>query len=304
VDDPATRGMSTASPLQDLRELPLEELEPNLSQPRQYFDEAALDALAGSIGKRGVLQPVLVRSLEDGKYEIIVGERRWRAAMIAGLQRIPALVCPFDDEAALEAALIENMAREDLTPVEEARACVTLAQEFGLTYLQIGDRVGRGKSVVSNLVRLLNLSEDLLELLDRGLLSKSQGIVLLMAQDQKSRRELARAAIEKHWTVGTLEARVRESNADQPRSREGSEEVGSEGQRERDAGQARDPEQERNPTTMDVARVWGDVLGVAVRVRTLRTRKVRLEVEFPSIEAALAWGGHLGKAVARGSKRR
>jgi len=281
---------------QELRELALEEIEPNLSQPRQYFDEAALDALAGSIGKRGILQPVLVRSLQDGKYEIIVGERRWRAAMIAGLQRIPALVCPFDDEEALEAALIENMAREDLTPVEEARACATLAQEFGLTYLQIGDSVGRSKSVVSNLVRLLNLSEDLLELLDRGLLSKSQGIILLMAQDQQSRRELARAAIEEHWTVGTLEARVREGN----------EEAGLEEGREtgQNAGQARDAEQEQNPNTMDVARVWGDVLGVGVSVRTLRTRKLRLEVEFVSAESALALGGQLSKEIARGSKRR
>jgi ParB/RepB/Spo0J family partition protein len=112
VDDAAAEGMSTASPLQELRELPLDVIEPNLSQPRRYFDEATLDALADSLRGRGVLQPVLVRSLEDGKYELIVGERRWRAAKIAGLQSIPALVCPFDDGAALEAALIENMVRE------------------------------------------------------------------------------------------------------------------------------------------------------------------------------------------------
>ena len=121
MDDPADDGMSTGSPSLLLRELALEEDRVNLSQPRQYFDEAASNALAGLIGKRGVLQPVLVRSLEDGKYELIVGERRRRAAMIAGF-RGTRVGGPFDDEEALEAALIENMAREDLTPVEEARA--------------------------------------------------------------------------------------------------------------------------------------------------------------------------------------
>ena len=153
---------------QELRELALEEIEPNRLQPRQYFDEAALDALARSIVQRGVLQPVLVRSLEDGKYEMIVGERRWRAAMIAGLQSIPALVCPFDDETALEAALIENMAREDLNPVEEARACAMLVKEFGLSIEQVGRRVGRGRVAISNLMRLLGLSPEILELMERG----------------------------------------------------------------------------------------------------------------------------------------
>jgi ParB family chromosome partitioning protein len=135
--------------IQELRELPVACIEPNLSQPRRYFDEDTLRELAGSIGERGVLQPVLVRTLRDDSYELIAGERRWRAAKLAGLQTIPALVSPYGDLQALETALIENMAREDLNPVEEARACVTLVQEFGLTYWQIAERAGRDKTVVA-----------------------------------------------------------------------------------------------------------------------------------------------------------
>ena len=291
------------SPPQELQDLPLQEIEPNLSQPRRYFDEAALDALADSLRERGVLQPVLVRSLQDGKHELIVGERRWRAAKIAGLETIPALVCPFDDEAALEAALIENMAREDLNPVEEARACATLIEEFGLSHRQIGARVGRTMSVVSNLVRLLNLPAEILELVELGELSRGHALALLMAKDPQVRPQLARAAVQKGWPVRTLEARARESNM----SWQGPEEVGlEEGEREkgRDGEKGRDAEQEPDLTAMNVARVWGDVLGVEVSVRVMRSRKLRLEVVFDSPEGAFASAGRLAEQIARGNKRR
>ena len=294
------------SPPQELQDLPLEEIEPNLSQPRRYFDEEALDALASSLRERGVLQPVLVRSLQNGKYELIVGERRWRAARIAGLETIPALVCPFDDEAALEAALIENMAREDLNPVEEARACATLIEEFGLSHRQIGARVGRHMSVVSNLVRLLNLPAEILELVELGELSRSHALALLMAKDPKSRLELAGRAIEEGWSMAKLEARARESN----KLRQGSEEVGLGGrERERSgAERARDADpdagQAQDLTVMNIARVWGDVLGVEVSVRVLRSRKLRLEVVFDSPEMALAVGGRLAEQITRATKRR
>jgi ParB family chromosome partitioning protein len=155
-------------PSQELRELPLQEIEPNLSQPRRYFDEEALKALAGSVEERGVLQPVLVRPLASSRYQLVAGERRWRAAQIAGLETIPALLSPYDDLAALEAGLIENMAREDLNPMEEARACVTLVNELGLTYRQLGTRVGRSEATMWNVVHLLDLSEEIIELLERG----------------------------------------------------------------------------------------------------------------------------------------
>jgi ParB family transcriptional regulator, chromosome partitioning protein len=313
VDDPAAGGMRAASPSQELRELPLDMIEPNLAQPRRYFEEAALEALATSIGERGVLQPVLVRPLKDGRYQLVAGERRWRAAKTAGLQTIPALVSAYDDLAALEVGLIENMAREDLNPVEEARACVTLVRELGLTHRQIALRVGRGHVTVWNLMRLLDLSAEIVELLERGELSKSHGTALLVAKDPQVRSRLAREAIERGWSTRTLEARARESNMDGPKSREGPEEVGlgweKEKGKEGDAGQAHEQEwdtgqAQQDLTVMNVARVWGDVLGVEVGVRTLRARKLRLEVVFNSAEAALAVGGRLGDAVARGSKRR
>ena len=279
---------------QELRELPVEVIEPSLSQPRRYFDEGALEALASSVGQRGVLQPVLVRPVEGGRYQLVVGERRWRAAQLAGLETIPALISEYDDLAALEVGLIENVAREDLNQIEEARACATLVQELGLTYKQLGKRLGRGSVTVWNLVHLLDLPEEVLELLGRGELSKSHGTALLVAKDPKERFRLAGEAIEQGWSIRTLEAHARTSNMREGKSKQGSEEVGSEG----DAGLQPDL------TNMNVARVWGDLLGVEVGVRTLGGRQLRVEVVFTSPEAALTVGGHLGEMVARAKKRR
>ncbi len=220
------------SSVQDLQDLPVGSIEPNLQQPRRSFDEATLQELAGSIRERGVLQPVLVRpSNEDKrqlvggdkdkyqliagdetKYQLVAGERRWRAAELAGLQTIPALISTYDDLAALEVGLIENMAREDLNPVEEARACVTLVKELGLTYRRLGERVGRSEATMWNVVHLLDLSGEIIELLERGELSKAHGIALLVAKDPQVRLELAQKVIEHGWSVQTLKARARESN--------------------------------------------------------------------------------------------
>jgi ParB family chromosome partitioning protein len=210
--DDAQRGAGSQS-VQQLRELQLDAIKPNPSQPRRRFDEAALQGLADSIGERGVLQPVLVHTISDGSYELVAGERRWRAARIAGLQSIPALVSGYDDAAALEAAVIENMAREDLTPVEEARACVTLIAELGLTHEQVGRRVGRTRGVVTNIVRLLNLSEEILDLLDSRELKEGHGRALLMINDLDTRAELARMAVRERWSVRALEDRAHEARA-------------------------------------------------------------------------------------------
>ena len=277
--------------LQELRELPLDAIEPDPSQPRRYFDEAALQDLAGSIGERGVLQPVLVRPRSDGKFELIAGERRWRAAKIAGLQSIPALICLYDDDLALEAAVIENIARKDLTPVEEARAYVTLMQEFGLSHRQIGIRVGRHMSVVSNTIRLLGLSAEILELLERGDLSASHGRALLMAKDPEVRARVARGAVQEGWSVRVLEDRARASNMNVPHSRQSLKEPGL------------DPQQAREIAALNVARAWGDALGTEVHVRTLPERKLRVEISFGSHEAALDLGERIGELIARGAKR-
>jgi ParB family chromosome partitioning protein len=194
---------------QELREVPTDMIAPNPRQPRHDFDEETLVALAESIRLRGVLQPVLVRPLPSGNYELIAGERRWRAAEMAELETIPAIVRHHDDAASLEVALIENMARQDLNPIEEARACAALTEELGLTREEVGQRVGRSRVAVSNLIRLLDLPDEALELITAGELSEGHGRALLMAPDNAERRRLARHAVDGRWSVRELETRAR-----------------------------------------------------------------------------------------------
>ena len=276
---------------QELRELPVNVVVPNPAQPRRHFDEEALQELAGSIKERGVLQPVLVRPLGEGSYQLLAGERRWRAAKIAGLQSIAALVSGYDDAAALEVGLIENVARQDLNPVEEARACATLSKEFGLTYQQIGDRVGRHLVVVTNLIGLLNLSDEILELLERGELSAGHGIVLRRVKDLDARLPLARSAVEQGWSVRALEGRVCASNVALLESQQ-------------DRGeQARDPEQAQDLAALNLARAWGDLLGAEVHVRPMRGQ-MRMEVVFDLAADGVALAERLAAVIARGSKGR
>ena len=193
----------------ELRELPVDMIAVNPDQPRRTFDERAIVELAESVKERGVLQPVLVRVLPGRGYELIAGERRWRAAQLAGLDALPAIVRPDDDAASLELALIENMAREDLNPLEEARACAALVEDLGLTREEVGRRVGRSRVAVSNLLRLLDLPDLAQMLIDDGSLSEGHGRALLMAPDHDSRRRLAREAATKGWSVRQTEERAR-----------------------------------------------------------------------------------------------
>ncbi len=264
---------------EELRELPLESIFPNPKQPRRNFDEASLVTLAGSLGDRGVLQPVLVRPKPDGTYELIAGERRWRAAQIAGLKQIPALVRPRDDAEALEVALIENMAREDLNPVEEARACAALVEELGLTREDVGRRVGRGRVAVSNLMRLLDLPDETLELLEQGTLSEGHGRALLLAKDHTTRRQLSRAAAAEGWSVRTVEERARRSN----------EETSSGHGRidERPASSRRaHPDQEA--VAQEIEAALEKALGVEVETRAAAGGSYRVQLAFDSREEALA----------------
>jgi len=191
-----------------LRELAVELIGPNPRQPRGDFDEQALKGLAASIEERGVLQPIVVRPLAGGSYELVAGERRLRAAKIAGLERIPAIVRETDDWERLELALMENMARADLTPVEEARACATLVDDLGLTKEEVGRRVGRSRVAVSNLIRLLGLPDEALALVESGELSEGHGRALLICKDHSQRRRLALAAREGGWSVRETERRA------------------------------------------------------------------------------------------------
>ena len=258
----------------DLRSLPVELIVPSPRQPRRSFDEQALAALAGSLRERGVLQPVLVRPVAGGTYELVAGERRWRAAQIAELETIPALVRKRDDAEALEAALIENMARADLNPVEEARACAALVEELGLTREVVGLRVGRSRVAVSNLLRLLDLPDDALESLERGELSAGHGRALLLAEDHADRRRLARSAVAEGWSVRTLESRARAANAnanvDAPCPR---------------STRAPHPDQEAAATR--IADELGGALGIEITV-TPRGGGYRVELAFDDPDEALA----------------
>jgi ParB family transcriptional regulator, chromosome partitioning protein len=260
----------------ELRDVPVELIAPNPRQPRQGFDEDALAALADSLRERGVLQPVLVRPLLGGRYELIAGERRWRAAQLAGFDTVPALVRPHDDAESLELALIENMAREDLNPVEEARACALLVDELALTQEDVGRRVGRSRVAVSNLLRLLDLPDDALDLLAAGHLTEGHGRALLIAADHDARRRLARTAVQEGWSVRQTEARAREASRS-PRSPA------------RRSGGVTAP----HPDQVEAARRLGDVLG-----RTLGTDvtvtprgdgyRVILDIDDPAAAELLA----------------
>jgi ParB family chromosome partitioning protein len=164
------------------------------------------------------VQPVIVRPVPGGTYELVAGERRWRAAQLAGLERIPALVRERDDAQTLEVALVENMAREDLNPVEEARAIAALVEELELTREQVGRRVGRSRVAVSNLLRILDLPDEALELLEAGALSEGHGRALLLADDHGERRRLARLAAEQGWSVRVTEAQAREAGRGRPKA--------------------------------------------------------------------------------------
>jgi ParB family chromosome partitioning protein len=193
----------------ELRELPVSLIKPNPNQPRTKFDADALAALAASIETSGVVQPLLVRPLPDGSYELIAGERRWRAAQEAGLEKVPAVVRDQAEAERLQAALIENMVREDLNPVDEARACAALVEDLGLTKEELARRVGRSRPAVSNLIRLLELPDEILELLEGGELSEGHGRALLGAAGNDVRRRLGRDAARGGWSVRETESRVR-----------------------------------------------------------------------------------------------
>jgi ParB family chromosome partitioning protein len=262
----------------ELRELPVELIVANPRQPRRRFDDEALQALAGSLGERGVLQPVLVRAKPGGTYELVAGERRWRAAKIAGLEKIPALVRAHGDAEALELALIENMAREDLNPIEEARACAALVEELGLTREEVGLRVGRSRVAVSNLVRLLDLPDETIQLLEEGALSEGHGRALLLAEDHVARRSLARTAAQEGWSVRIAETRARESNAAVK---------AASGEAGRKSGSTRAAHPDQEEAAREIAQALGGALGAEVQVRATRAGGYRAELQFATSKDAL-----------------
>jgi ParB family transcriptional regulator, chromosome partitioning protein len=193
----------------ELRDLPLELIRPNPNQPRTRFDPASITSLAASIADAGIVQPLIVRPLADGRYELIAGERRWRAAREAGVQTVPAIIRDEAEAGRLQTALIENVAREGLNPVDEARACAALVEDLGLSKEELARRLGRSRSAVSNLIRLLDLPDEVLELLASGDLSEGHGRAILLAHGNDARRALAREAAARGWSVRETERRAK-----------------------------------------------------------------------------------------------
>ena len=193
----------------DMGELPVESIDRNPGQPRTSFSPDALEALAESIKASGVVQPLIVRPVGKGKFELIAGERRWRAAQMAGVEKVPVVIRDSDEADRLEVALIENMVRENLNPVEEAKACAALVEDLGLSKEDLGKRVGRSRPQISNLIRLLDLPDEVLDMLEQGELSEGHGRAILQVPDHGDRRKLARQAKKDGWSVRQTEAGAR-----------------------------------------------------------------------------------------------
>jgi len=199
----------------ELLELPIDALHPSPRQPRRRFEAEAASGLAESIRTQGVIQPLLVRPRDAGGWEIVAGERRWRAAREAGRTTVPAVVREADDRDTLLLGLIENVAREQLTPVEEARACAVLIDEFSLSLGEVAERVGRSKPSVSNRIRLLDLPDDVLGMVERGQLSEGHARAVLAVPDNEGRRKLAREIVQKGLSVRAAEQRAKWAGAKQ-----------------------------------------------------------------------------------------
>jgi ParB family transcriptional regulator, chromosome partitioning protein len=253
-----------------LEELPTASIKPNRFQPRDHFDEEALGALADSIREVGVLQPVLVRPVDDG-YELIAGERRWRAARRVGLQTIPALVRNTDDATALEHALVENLHRDNLNPLEEAAAYQQLIEDFGLTHDAVAAQVGRSRVTVTNALRLLQLPPSIQRLVHDDRLSMGHARALLATPDRAFQEQLAKRAVDEDLSVRVVEEAIREHETDA-------------GDRapERTTGGRRRPGL-RPPGLLELEELLGDHLETRVRI-TMGAARGRVVIEFSTLE--------------------
>ena len=266
----------TTERLQDsdaiLRELPISEIVANTYQPRSHFDEEALVSLSASIRAVGVLQPFLVRELGEDSYELIAGERRWRAAKRAGLQTIPAIVRTAEDEGSLEQALVENLHREDLGALEEAAAYQQLVEEFKLTQDQVATRVGKSRSSIANTMRLLQLPTSIQRLLGEGQLSAGHARALLGTPDRAFQEKLAKAIVSEKLTVREVEDRVREhGGTPEPEATTGT------------AGGTKPLPVVRAAPLLELEEMLSDHLDTRVAV-SMGQRKGRIVIDFSTLE--------------------
>lgn len=203
----------------ELRDISIELVEPNPSQPRRRFEEASLEALAASLTENGVLQPILVRPREGGRYELVAGERRWRAIKDLGWKKVPAVVREVDERTLLVLALVENLQRASLSPIDEAEGYERLAVEFTLTHAEIAESVGKDRSTVANAVRLLKLPKAVRSLLDSGALSAGHARALLSLEDDREITRLAREAVAHGWSVRDTERKARGEGSKRARAK-------------------------------------------------------------------------------------
>lgn len=252
----------------EAQQLPVGELRPNPFQPRQAIDEEGLEELVASIRENGLLQPVLVRPVTDGGWEVVAGGRRFRAVKELGWEHVPVVVREVDDRTMLVLALIENLQREDLSPLDEAHAYRRLVEEFGLTQAQVAERVGRDRSTIANTIRLLGLPESVRELLGTGKISAGHARALLGLEDEKRVIELARAAAAEGLSVREVEERVRERR--------------SRSQATKPKGKEVDGRSRAYATRAEQA--LGRALGTSVRVKLDGTNRGRIEIPFRSAD--------------------
>lgn len=217
-------SLEEISPTSAVR-LKINEIEPNRSQPRKDFDEKALSELADSIAQHGIIQPLLVRPLSDGAYQLVAGERRWRAARLAGLTDVPVVVRELSDSETMEIALIENLQREDLNPIEEALGLKLLIDTYGLTQEECASRVGKSRPAIANSLRLLSLSEYILDLVRDGTISSGHARALIPLEDHQKMHDLAQDIISKELSVRETERAVKlllkgEKPAKKPKKRD------------------------------------------------------------------------------------
>lgn len=216
-DMPATELSEGTRAAGAVVEIPIDQISPNRHQPRAHFRPEAMEELATSIRLHGMVQPIVVRPRDDGGYEILAGERRFQAARRAGLERVLALVRAADDGAALEIALVENLLREDLNPMEEARAYSILVETYGLNQEEVAERVGKDRSTVANTIRLLSLPEEVQQEVAGGSLSEGHARAILMMPDSEGQRDLAKAIREEGLSVRAAEARARRARGPKAR---------------------------------------------------------------------------------------
>lgn len=254
-----------------VQEVPVSSVEPNRYQPRTHFDEEALAGLTASIRELGVLQPILVRKLDGDRYELVAGERRWRAAKRAGLQYVPVIVREVTDALSLQQALVENLHREDLNPIEEAAACQQLIEDFDLTQEEVARRVGKSRSAVANLLRLFQLPPHVQKLVADGQLSAGHAKALLSTPDREYQEELGNRIVAEGITVRETEDLVRQHNEGPPPEEE-----------KPDRGRPRTPKL-RAPGLLELEDLLAGQLDTRVRI-DMGPKRGKVVIEFADLE--------------------